>query len=120
MPPRTRAHDPAAPLRPVGRRTYAYTPDYLKVLAGNDPDLCDPRTGEPKPTAIALAAGLDRTALSRVTGAPDAPSAVVQASLVTLLIERRGMTEEQAREALFRRVPADVTRRRPAVREVTA
>lgn len=120
MPPRTRSHDPAASTRPVGRHTYAFRPDYLKILAGKDPDLCDQRTGAPKPTAISLAAGLDRAALSRITNAPDSPSAVVQASLVALLVERRGMTEAKARDALFVRVPVTASRRRTEDREVAA
>lgn len=92
-------------------KVYVLKEGWLEVLAGDDPDLRTrpvppAQRGEPLITVISRAAGLDRTLLSQINSNRWGLSLRVMGALVTFLEVRRGMSEEQARDALFARVPA--------------
>jgi hypothetical protein len=112
MPPTTRSRcTPAAAGTAAGgdapatpafeRRVYVLRPDWLEVLAGDDPALRNPRDGMPMATVISAAAGLDRTALTQVKRGKSSGTGIVMGALVNFLESYRGMTAEQARAALF-------------------
>ena len=92
--------DPASPT--LGRQTYVLKPDWLEVLAGDNPRLRD-GDGVPMVTVISTAAGLDRSRLSRVRKGEYALTTEVSASLVNFLVTYRNYTEDTARAALFER-----------------
>jgi hypothetical protein len=113
MPPTTRsryapaaagtvADDKDTPATPVfERKVYILKPDWLEVLAGDDPALRNPRDGMPMATVISAAAGLDRTALTQVKRGKSSGTGTVMGALINFLESYRGLTAEQARAALF-------------------
>lgn len=106
MPPTTRSHsdaDNGTSTTIPERETYIFEDDYLEVLAGAVESLRNQRTGKPRPTVIAAAAGLDRTIFHQIESGRATLSPITQACLVALL-ERRGYSEAGARKALFKRV----------------
>lgn len=92
----------------LDRQTYVTTDDWLEVLAGDNTSLRN-GVGAPMPTIIAMAAGLDRTCLTRVANGQVGLSVETMGSLINFLVTYRRYTEDGARKALFRRVtPASV------------
>lgn len=83
---------------------YVLKDDWLEVLAGDDAALRG-ADGTPMATIISVEAGLDRTHLTQVKNGQLKLSLKVFAALVNFLESSRGFTEEQARAALFDRVP---------------
>jgi hypothetical protein len=81
-------------------KVYVLKDGWLDVLAGDDPSLRT-RGGRPMASVISALAGLDRTHLGQVDSRRLALSLKVMEALITFLEARRGMTEEQARAALF-------------------
>lgn len=114
----TRTEPAPAEQRSVEPHTYVFRPGYLNLLAGDDPALRDTRTGEPMPTAISAAAGLERSTLSQNKRNSVGPSTVTQGSLVALLASR-GLGKQEAHDQLFEHVPLRVAQVR-AGREVAA
>lgn len=108
--PRT-AGDSAAS-RVLDPKVYVLRDDWLEVLAGDDPALR--RNGKPSATVISAMAGLDRTHLTQVKNGQLSLSLKIFGALVHFLEEYRGLTEEQARAALFERVTRSEAERRAA------
>ena len=107
--PRARRASDWNPTYPaLDRQTFVTTDNWLEVLAGNNPHLRN-SAGDPKPTTIAVAAGLSYTSLTRVANGEIGLSVETVASLINFLVTHRRYTEDAARKALFRRVtPAAV------------
>jgi len=91
---------------------YVLKDNWLEVLAGDDPSLRTRSTGRPKATVISALAGLDRTHLGQIEGKRLPLSLKVMEAMITFLDVRRGMTEEQARAALFDYVTRSEAQRR--------
>lgn len=89
---------------PLGRVTYTPKPDWLEILAGDNDDLRNPRDGKPMVTIISAAAGLDRTALTKVINGQGPLTPQIADALTHFLEVYRGYTEAEARNALFQRV----------------
>lgn len=107
--PATGSEAPATALEP---KVYVLKKDWLEVLAGDDASLRTRGSGRPMPTVISALAGLDRTHLGLVKAKRLALSLKVMEALITFLEVRRGMTEEQARSALFDYVTQSEAQRR--------
>jgi hypothetical protein len=95
------AADSAGPDAALEPKVYVLKDGWLEVLAGDDPALRTRGSGRPMATVISAAAGLDRTHLGQVESKRLALSLKVMEALVTFLEVYRGLTEEQARAALF-------------------
>lgn len=93
--------EPSRP--PLGRVTYTPKSDWLEILAGDNPDLRH-SDGRPMATVISAAAGLDRTALTKVINGQGPLTPQIADALTHFLEVYRGYTEAEARDALFQRV----------------
>jgi hypothetical protein len=93
---------------PLERQVRVLRPDWLGVLAGENPDLRNPVTGKPRTTTISAAAGLDRTSLTRIENGQNGLTLAIADALVRFLEVYRGYSTTEAEEALFERVtPAE-------------
>jgi len=106
--PRAGGQDTGA--RVLEPKVYVLRENWLEVLAGDDPALRS--RGKPSATVISAMAGLDRTHLTQVKNGQLSLSLKIFGALVHFLEEYRGLTEEQARRALFERVTRAEAERR--------